>query len=197
MPNLNARHITRLIRHAAPSQVVDGMGWYREAHTEAASIAAATGLTLENAAGLIAALSPMLAWDRNVVVAREVAAGRIPTGVLKRNLKKALMIRAGADAADVLGGLKVRAFWQGIATAGATDQVCVDRHAIDAALGIRHSDATRPTLTPLRYRTMADAYRRAARIMTREWGVEVSPAQAQAIAWVAWRDMHAWRRVAA
>lgn len=193
MSNLT-RNITRTFRAADESHVRTGLAWYRNANAAAFAMSVETGISVEQAAGIIAALSPMLSWDRNVQAAFDVARTGTAHAVLKQNLAKAVAIREGADPAKMLGGQKVTAFYRNILSAGQDDGVTVDRHAIDVALGIKHSDATRPAMGKRAYAEIADAYRRAARILSRERGVTITPAQIQAVTWCAWRADHAWRR---
>ena len=92
-----------------------GATWYRRARREARSIARDHGLTVAAAAGIIAATSPRLRWGVNVRVARAIAAGvDRPAGVVGANARKACAIRDGGRPLDILGGLKVRAFYRAI-----------------------------------------------------------------------------------
>ena len=64
----NAGRVMKVYRAATPEQVDAGLGWYRAAH------AAAAGLdpgNVRRAAGVIAALSPRVAWERNLDLAED------------------------------------------------------------------------------------------------------------------------------
>jgi hypothetical protein len=187
------RNVTREFRAATDEHRAQGMRWYAEAHAEAVAMSEATGLPVESTAAIIAVLSPMLSWARNVTVARTVCAQGEATGVLKANLAKAQRILAGEPAEAVVGGQKVTAFYRNILSAGQDENVTVDRHAIDVAYGIRHAEAERPQPGKAAYAALSEAYTRAARILSREVGEHVTPAQIQAVTWVSWRDRYAWR----
>ena len=95
---------------------------------------------------------------------------------------------------DVIAGQKVSAFYRNILSAGTDAGVTVDRHAIDVAYGIRHAEQERPQPGKAAYATISEAYTRAARILSRETGEHVTPAQIQAVTWTTWRARHAWRK---
>lgn len=183
------RNVTTLFRSADADLTRAGLTWYADAHNHALAIAGAHNISTDAAAGIIAALSPMNSWGSNIRLAtRFVEAGGLTSGYLGANLRKAQRILDGEDPRAVLTSHKVSAFFECIVANGETDAVCIDRHAIDLATKTRHTDATRPRLTPTRYAEFADTYRRAARILTRE-GMAVSAAQVQAVTWVAWRRL--------
>jgi hypothetical protein len=188
MTTVSTRNITRVFRTATDDQLANGIAWYLDAGIIAESLADAHGVTVEQSAGIIAALSPMMSWGANVnLAARFIGAGGLDRGALSLSLSKARAILAGDDIVTTLGGNKTTAFYRCIATLGMTDAVCIDRHAYDVATATRHNDATRPKLSDKRYRECVDAYRRASRILSKELGAPVSPAQVQAVTWVVWR----------
>ena len=194
------RRIVATYRRATPADVVDGRTWYARARALAAELDPADP---RRAAGVIAALSPRLTWSGNVSAARRAYALKanplvsehafvVGTPTLKANALKAWRILSGADPLDVLGGLKVRAFYACIIDEH-TDAVCVDMHAHDIAVGRVTDDATRGMLARVGvYGQVADAYRSAARILSAELGEEIPPHVVQAVTWVTWRrtDWH-------
>jgi hypothetical protein len=133
----------------------------------------------------------MLSWSRNVVEAENAYAGR-PIRVLGRNADKARRLVAGADPEDVVSGPKVRAFWRTIVDPTDPRAVVVDRHAIDVAAGRVLTDELRGAYLGRKgaYDTVCDMYRRAARILSAEYGTALSPAEVQATTWVVWRHAH-------
>ena len=182
------RNITRVYRTATPDQIDTGLNWYSEAYHIAGSLALDYGTTREIAAGVLAALSPLNSWQSNVNLAtRFLAAGGLDAGYLSTGLAKARAILAGTPVLEVLTSPKVQSFYACILTRGVTESVCVDRHALDAAMNVRHTDETRPEIRGKRYADAAEAYRRAAVIISKE-GQVVSAAQLQAIVWVTWRQ---------
>jgi hypothetical protein len=178
------RNVAAALDRATAADWLEGLDWYRVAAGEARALAADYGVSFEAAAGVIAALSPRTSWELNVSYARELfETGKAPT--LGRNVDKARAIAAGASPDAVLGGDKVRSFYSNIVHP-ASDAVCIDRHAVDCAVGRQLSDRERgPYLsTSARYRAFADAYRAAARTAT----YPCTPAQCQAVAWVVERN---------
>lgn len=173
------RRILAAYRRASAEQLADGLAWYPRAGELACELASAYGHTVESTAGVIAALSPSVRWRINARDARELCAAFADARPYARpatytaNIVKACRIVSGERAGDVLGGLKVRAFWACIL--GDVDSVCIDRWAARVALG----DPTIDKLTGDRqYRELADSYRRAARILGE------SPRDVQAVTWV-------------
>lgn len=172
-------NLSAILDAASDQDWTDGLYWYATANHEAGQMAADYGLSVEAAAGIVAALSPMMPWDRNVSTARTV----VETGdgpAFKSNVRKALAIRSGAAPVKVLGGPKVRAFFTSILNPADRTAVCVDRHAYDAATGNKGASKS-CTVAGRRYKAVADAYRAVAD----HYGL--LPSQAQAIVWVAWR----------
>ncbi len=182
---VDVRRVLRVYRDASDGQLAAGLCWYDDAHAAAARLDPANP---RRAAGVIAALSPRMPWPRNLTLsARTYSEGRA-SGTLTRSCLAADAILAGADPLDVLQGPKVRAFFTLIAEPDHADAVCVDRHAIDVAVGLRLNDVERSAWYPLArrglYERFAACYRRAA------YTVGVRPAQIQAVTWLAWRAAH-------
>ena len=179
------RNITRVFRAATPADRAAGQIWYASAHQVAVALDPADPV---RAAAVIAVLSPMLSWPRNVVEAGNLYTGR-PVRTLGSNAHKARRILAGADPEHVVSGPKVRAFWKTIADPAEPSAVVIDRHAIDIAAGqvlgdrIRGSHLRRTGA----YDEVADKYRRAARRLSGELGVRITPAEVQATTWIYWR----------
>lgn len=186
---LTARNVTRLVRGATDEEFMAGVNWYSDARIIAQALADRGGVTVDCAAGVIAALSPLRSWGENVnLAARAIDSGGLVSGTMRDQILKVNTILGGAEPLDTLGGLKVRAFYECIIAGGDTSAVCIDRHAIDILLNTRNTDDTRLALTPKRYAAAVKAYRSAAKILSKELGVALTGAQVQAIAWVAWRN---------
>jgi len=180
------RRIDTILEATEYADLLAGKAWYLDAHAVAASIAAETGLTVRQCAGIIAALSPRCQWGANksaaIKVARAAVAGEpLPSGIagLPSNHVKAWRIAHGEDPLDVLGGPKVRAFFANIM--GDEETVTVDAWAARAAEGrwIEQAPARR------RYDLLAESYRRAARKRG------LTPRECQAAVWTAFRRAHA------
>lgn len=179
-----APKLERYILEATDEQVEFGKRWYHEAHNHARDVMHATlgEATLEQAAYVIAALSPQLPWPRNKTLALEVAncwaddrndygfSQARALGYLKDNIAKAWKILNGD--LNALRGPKVEAFAANIL--GDYDQVTLDTWAFKAAgfdTGYVGSKYQRAEVDKA-YRTVAERY-----------GFE--PAIAQAIVWTA------------
>lgn len=180
-----------------PSLAEEGLNWYVIANQKAEAIANRFYmLSLPKVCGVIAALSPNNRWERNLIDAElllkhAVKNGRISdfkTGTYDRNKGKAWMIAHGASPLEVLGGNKVRAFYQCLLNPQNQDTVCVDSHAINIALGRQAPIAHTPTLTPDKFKLLAGCYC----IATQEINADsleksVLPLQVQSATWAYYR----------
>lgn len=184
---LHTRNITAVFRSADADLIAEGIAWYADANRIADALATKYDVPMHVAAGVLAALSPLNSWGNNVNIGARMLAsgGTLDSGYLKANLAKARAIMA-TGSLDALSGLKVTNFYQSIISAGA-EGVTIDRHA----WCIAHNDRSRtndiPKLSPKRYAEIADKYRRAAVILSAEYGMPLSPAVVQAVTWVVWR----------
>jgi hypothetical protein len=182
---LNSAPLTRailaLFDGAEESQRVDGELWYQTALADCESLAREFNLTTVQAVGVVAALSPNLRWDRNILAARNVLSGRASTAY-PANEFKARRIQSGEAPLDVLGGLKVRAFFQNILSGGFDRAVTIDGHAFNAAYGLVQP-VKQARITPRDNLRLQTAYRTAARLR----GV-TAPAM-QATVWIVWREL--------
>ena len=184
----STRNVTRIFREATPEQIEAGIDWYADARRIAGVFAEQYGVTVEVAAGVIAALSPLNSWGANVNLAsRFLAAGGLDAGYLRANLAKARRILAGDDILSTLSGLKVTNFYRSIISAG-EDGVCIDRHAYSLAVNDRSVSNDIPSLSPKRYAEVAECYVKAARILSRELGMPLAPAVVQSVTWTVWRN---------
>jgi hypothetical protein len=165
---VRARYL-RAYADADGSAKLAGAQWYRESRGAAEAIAQDSGVSLEVAAGVIAALSPRVQWRANVRNAADACAGR-PYGALGNSKRAAARIIAGEHPLEVLGGLKTRAFFQAIT--GDDDAAVIDVWMLRAAGDDPAKGATRA-----RYGVLADTLRSAAR------KVGVPTADFQAIIW--------------
>lgn len=187
------KRITRLYREASDDAHEYGDGWYVQAHRTCQAMARTYGVTLETAVGVLAALSPSCHWTRNVLLAHEMFQSYDCGHMYGDAIRKARRIVDGEAPLDVLGGDKVRSFYRNILDPYGSDDVTVDRHAFDIAVGYETDDRTRKALATGgrlgnpdgqagNYVRVADCYRRAARILG------VRPHQVQAVTWCEWRD---------
>lgn len=210
----HTRNVTRVFRAASAEDLSAGRDWYARASRLARELADSLPADhahhgdIDRAAAVIAVLSPRLPWPMNVRVARQAYAiaarddfwstlvmtytQDLP--VLKGNARKAGMLLATTDPTDeIVRGPKVRAFWRTIADPTDPRAVVVDRHAIDVAVGRVTDDPTRGRILGRvgAYDAVAQTYLRAARILSRELGEPITPAEVQAVTWTTWRRTRA------
>lgn len=181
----HVNNILRVFHQATADDIHHGLTWYGTARDEAREMHDNLSLS----AGVIAALSPGMRWEFNILAAHALIAGESIDGYAVRwyaNVRKAKRIIKGESPFDVLRGPKVRAFYQCIMNPLDREPVCIDSHAYSIWLGHRIVSADVPLLTRhKRYETIADHYREAAHV------VSSVPSQMQAITWVTWRRIHA------
>jgi len=129
----HVKNIINKYREASPEFAKGGHEWYEKAHETAAKLG---GGDVRRGAGIIAALSPLSDWDRNVREAHELTkTGTVKSALLPANVAKAQRIHAGENPEAVLGGNKVTNFFHNIHDPSNPGHVTIDRHAYDIALG--------------------------------------------------------------
>jgi hypothetical protein len=114
-----------------------GMAWYAKANGEARAMANDHGLGTWETAAIIAVLSPRCSWENNLDDARLLLEHGEDNGffAFESNVVKALWIIEGVDPDSVLGGRKVRSFWQNIADPYGSLDVTLDSW-MGRALGV-------------------------------------------------------------
>ena len=201
---IGTRNILAVYDLATTGERVEGMEWYARANRVAADIASAHGISLETAAGVIAALSPNNRWERNIVDAENVIRAYSIGGAEEaENVKvctygkmrtKAIQILEATsivDHASILNGRKITAFYECII--GRLDAVCVDGHAYSIWFGDRLTMKQVPNIGKKLYAEIVSDYVEAARILSEPGTLGVGTGSAfevQAITWCAWRRLH-------
>lgn len=173
-----------LIQHfrEAPRDVRrNGRQWYPLARREALHLARENGITLAQAAGIIASASRNQSWKGNLKIAAAIASGN-PCG-LTCVQRECAQILAGTPPTRAISGPKRVAFYRNIM--GQTAPVTVDRWAARAALGCDEDTARRLLNRSGGYESIATMYREAARAL------RISPRDLQAIVWIQVRGSHA------
>jgi hypothetical protein len=178
-----------------------GATFYSEAKSICAEIASDCNLPLGSVAGVVAALSPNNRWERNVTDARRLCAAYHAGGIdhasgvkvatFNNNKGKALTILSGTRPLDVLGGLKVRAFYSAIL---GQDAVVVDGHAYAIWRGEHIPTTATPKIPPKLYDAIVADYIKAAEALSVVMGRELSAVTVQATTWLVWRRMTAGKR---
>lgn len=196
--NITHGNILAVFFSAGEVERHEGLSWYARANIVANNIANAYDVPggAVTVAGVIAALSPNNRWERNVADAErlirayslgeEIDAIKVCT--FSKNKDKALAILNGVAPLDVLGGNKVRAFFDCIAYP-ASEAVCVDGHAYAIWLGQRVPTTKTPSISDKLYDQIANDYRKAAEQINSITKHYYSASQIQAITWVAWRNI--------
>jgi hypothetical protein len=183
-------NILKVYSQARPDERESGMYWYETAHNDARAIAERHGVTVMQAGGVIAAISPGLEWGLNLIQANEFigafkAKRKLPSvgAYGRKNVAKALRILNGENPYDVLPltGPKVRAFYYCISEPLTAESVCIDRHARCLAYYKVRDRSETSIVRPAEFRRLAAVYVQ----LARELGLR--PHQLQAITWVTWK----------
>lgn len=145
--------------------------WYDQAQLTCSGMAESFGLSLEQVAGIVSALSPRVRWHKNVEYARRFIRGeRVP--VFSTSRRNAQRILDGEHPLDVMRGPKTRAFYSNLI--GDLRHVTCDVWAC-RAVGEERKPAGRV------YEEVSELY-----ILASEM-VGCAPAQMQAAVWAAVR----------
>jgi hypothetical protein len=197
----NTRHISGMLQLASQADIISGLQWYQRAYDLAVRfIHAYEGLTMGQAVGVIAALSPNNKWERNCIDAEAMiktwAIGgdynAIKVCTFNKNKQKAIAIlnleSVDTEAiAGILKGQKVVAFYRSIM--GDRNAVCVDGHAYAIFIGERIATSKTPSITPKLYETIQRAYKLVADRSDSLCGHKLTPTQVQAVTWVTYRRL--------
>ena len=203
MTRANTRHISGMLMLASQADILSGLDWYQRAYDLSVRfIHTYEGLTMGQAVGVIAALSPNNKWERNCVDAEAMiktwAIGgdynMIKVCTFNPNKAKAIAILSlDMESVDteaipkILSGQKVVAFYRSIM--GDKNAVCVDGHAYAIFIGERVPTTKTPSITPKLFETIQRAYQLVAKRSADLCGVELTPTQVQAVTWVTYRRL--------
>jgi hypothetical protein len=177
-----------ILADASEGSVRDGMEWYWRANSVALVLAEKASVTTATAAAIIAALSPRVRWSANLVDASAILDGELDGFMaLGSNIVKAWRILEGEHPSVILGGRKVRSFWQNIANPSASLDVTLDIHMLRALVPAGYWEHMNEPYNFLArvgvYDAVADGVRNAA-----EESV-LAPHELQAIIWIEERGM--------
>ena len=169
----------------------DRYDWYNKARAIAVDMAfhGMPQVTVTKACGVIAALSPMVSWNRNIVLAEHVILNPErwdKLGCLKLNAKKAYDIiqSDGSEKAilSILKGQKTSAFFLNILYPDQAISLTMDRHAISIAVGYKLAK-DQMQMTAGQYKFFVECYRWTAAQLG------INPLILQSATWVVWRKM--------
>lgn len=161
---------------ADQDEYLAGLNWYAEAHELMRDTAEHESLVVDQVAGAFAAMSPRVQYNRNIQMLFELL-GQGHTEGLSDGVNKAKRILAGESPRSVLRGRKVRAFYDNIMRPWHSSAVTFDTIMCQIA-GFSY---------PSRWRKgeyeacTLGVHLAAARL-------RIMPHQAQAIAWVTYRN---------
>lgn len=195
-----AARVRALYDRATPAQRRAGEAWYPDARREAKRLADEYGLTVQQAAGVTAALSPLREWTANKADAQTLLQSVIHgtadpsiAKLLQANVTKATDIAKGADPRDVLWsgkGYKVRSFYSNILDP-TSREVTIDTHMLRVLLKDQ-------SIASHGYGAIAGSVGRYAAFRQAILDVadkrQVAPAVVQAIVWLVQKDEHVSRR---
>ena len=173
--------INRTIDQGDISIKAQGISWYIFAHHDCVDLAKSSGYSLEQVAGVVAHLSPRMAWKLNIKYAQQVIeTGKAP--VMRRSLENAQRALTSDNPVETFsnGSLKTRCFYENLI--GNSQVVTVDSWA--ARIAINRPDAEKILNRSGMYHAISHAYKLAAR------DNDLFPAEAQAIAWCVKRGTH-------
>lgn len=200
-PRANTRHIAGMLQLASVADIAEGIHWYQRAYDLAVQlIHAYQPLTLGQAIGVIAALSPNNKWERNcqdaerLIKTWHVGGDMMSVKVCTYNTNKqkaiAILELESVDTeaiAKILNGRKVVAFYRSIS--GHKDAVCVDGHAYAVFVGERIPTTKTPNIGKALYDAIARSYCLVAERSVELCGHALTPAQVQAVTWVTYRRL--------
>jgi hypothetical protein len=194
----NTRNISAMLQLATAADIHEGKEWYDRAYKYALRLIHTYPVTMGQAVGVIAALSPNNKWERNCLDADRLIDTFIQGGDLTsckvctygKNKQKAIDILSiespDSEAIEnILSGQKITAFYQSIM--GQTSAVCVDGHAYSVFMGQRIPTSRTPSISPALYDAIVRSYKLVSERSTELCGEYLTPVQVQAVTWVTFR----------
>lgn len=195
MSTQHVRNILKVYRRATDNDIAHGLEWYDRAKRMAEWIALDVGLSVNTVIGVMAALSPNNRWERNCkdteTMCRAFVEGdcmsdfKVSCYNTMKEKAWSILVDELTDDDDILSrlnGQKIRSFYSNIR---GLNEVTIDGHALNIALGIRQGLTTDKTNMGKKvYRQMQEAYVRAAK------RVGIRPHELQAITWTTWKREH-------
>ena len=188
----HVRNILKVYRRAITDDIANGIEWYDRAKRYAETISKQTGVHVHTVIGVMAALSPNNKWERNIKDCERMCEAWVNGDDLddfKVCCYHAMKQKAWSILEDYLtsddevltrlNGQKIRSFYSNIR---GLDEVTIDGHALNIALGIRQGLTTDKTHMGKKvYIEMQKHYVRAAK------RVNIPPHVLQAITWTTWK----------
>ena len=190
--NKHGKNILEVYNRATPEDIASGLEWYDRAKRYAKAISTKYFIHTHTVIGVMAALSPNNRWERNVKDAERMCQAWVNGEDLtdfKVSCYNTMKAKAWSileddlteddDILTRLNGQKIRSFYSNIR---GLDEVTIDGHALNIALGIRQGLTTDKTnMTKKVYRERQKDYVAAAKRIGRK------PHELQAITWTTWK----------
>jgi len=183
------QNLSKTFSRASEDTIKEGKMWYRAANLFATSLSQRFNVTLDQAASVMAALSPAAKWERNLDDAERlieayyhrgyIGAKPVVVSTYGLNKIKALGILTGQSQLTPKTGLKTWNFKNNIVDPTNPDFVTIDRHAhrvLNADMG-----SGEIALNTRQYLLSALVYKTFAR------DVGLVPCELQAVAWLQYK----------
>jgi hypothetical protein len=194
----NTRNIAAMLQLATAADIHEGKEWYDRAYKYALRLIHTYPVSMGQAVGVIAALSPNNKWERNCLDADRLIDTFIQGGDLnlckvctygkmKQKAIDILSIESPESEAieNILSGQKITAFYRSIM--GQTSAVCVDGHAYSVFMGQRIPTSRTPSISPTLYDAIVRSYKLVSERSIELCGEYLTPVQVQAVTWVTFR----------
>ena len=197
--SVNAREIVARFTLATTQEVELGLAWYPSAAAICTRMDNKYGVPFDVVAAVIAALSPNVKWEDNVIAAelmlKVYAAGgsdddlnAITMRAYGQNQELATKILRAGDP-SLLTGPKRKEFYNCIIYPLMND-VCIDTHAYSVWLGQRVTVHKVPNLAGKLRQTIKQDYRDATAFINGELDEQYTAATIQAVTWVTHKRIH-------
>ena len=197
----NTRHISGILSLATEADILEGKEWYDRAYRLGTQfVVRYKGLTMGQAIGVIAALSPNNKWERNcrdaetMIKTWHIGGDYDLVKVCTYNpmKQKAIDILAlespdSENIAKILNGQKITAFFRSIM--GDPTAVCVDGHAYAVFVGERIPTTKTPNISAKLYETIQRAYTLVSKRSCDICQHTLTATQVQAVTWVTYRRL--------
>lgn len=181
-----------LLNIADTDLIKEGTIWYLKAHNEALNLAAEFDITLAMSAGIIARLSPSISWERNIIAARNLLAGKDTIEGYPNNVNIAKKIAAGefgtTDCEVSLSfpssSRKIFSFYHNLQYPNTSHHITIDRWMIRASM-CRENARQLPTDSKVSQRVYDEL---SSRVITFGLDNNIHPLQLQAMIWLSIRE---------
>ena len=140
-PELKPNQLKIYVQQAKNYEISNGLEWYKQANIYCRNLSIEFNKPLKTVCGIIAAISPSVKWDQNKLDCKSILIYKSQAiiSTYNKNKLKALLILAGKNPLDILGGKKVTSFYHNIFTPKNPDHVTIDRHISRLFLGLDNS----------------------------------------------------------